>query len=63
MRYLFSNTLVGGQPLDFHGDDRKILLGYFSIGILFTIYSAVRSADRWRDYWVFWWWQVLGRRC
>ena len=45
LRYFFSNTLVGGQPLDFHGEATKILLGYFMMGILFSIYSTAGSVS------------------
>ncbi|MDB5964699.1 MAG: hypothetical protein JWQ72_1199, partial [Polaromonas sp.] len=45
LRYFFSNTLVGGQPLDFHGEPLKIMLGYFMMGILFSIYSTAGAVS------------------
>ena len=39
LRYFMGNTLVGGQPLDFHGDPKKMFKGYALVGILFALYS------------------------
>lgn len=39
LRYFMGNTLVGGQPLGFHGDPKKMFKGYALVGILFTLYS------------------------
>ncbi|HYW58775.1 MAG TPA: YjgN family protein [Polaromonas sp.] len=40
LRYFYGNTLVDGEPLGFHGDPKKMLKGYFLVGVLFTLYSA-----------------------
>ncbi len=40
LRYFYGNTVVEGEPLDFHGDPKKMLKGYFLVGLLFTLYSA-----------------------
>ncbi|TAH12573.1 MAG: DUF898 domain-containing protein [Curvibacter sp.] len=39
LRYFMGNTLVGGQPLGFHGDPKKMFKGYALVGILFVLYS------------------------
>ncbi|OYQ42690.1 hypothetical protein CHU94_01680 [Rhodoferax sp. TH121] len=40
LRYFMGNTLVGGQPLGFHGDPKKMFKGYALVGILFILYSV-----------------------
>lgn len=40
LRYFMGNTLVGGQPLGFHGDPKKMFKGYVLVGILFILYSV-----------------------
>lgn len=40
LRYFHGNTLVDGEPLGFHGNPRKMLKGYFLVGLLFTLYSV-----------------------
>ena len=40
MRYFYSNTLVGGEPLDFHADPKKMLKGYLLVGLFFFLYSV-----------------------
>ncbi len=40
LRYFYGNTLVGGEPLGFHGNPRKMFKGYVLIGVLFALYSA-----------------------
>ncbi len=40
LRYFHGNTLVGGEPLGFHGDPKKMLKGYLLVGLLFVLYSA-----------------------
>lgn len=40
LRYFHANTLVGGEPLGFHADPKKMLKGYFLVGVLFALYSA-----------------------
>jgi uncharacterized membrane protein YjgN (DUF898 family) len=39
LRYFMGNTLVGGQPLGFHGDPKKMFKGYALVGVLFVLYS------------------------
>ncbi|MEY4754736.1 MAG: hypothetical protein RJA44_2411 [Pseudomonadota bacterium] len=41
LRYFHENTLVGGAPLSFHGDPRRMLRGYLLIGGLFVLYSIL----------------------
>ncbi len=40
LRYFHGNTLVDGEPLDFHGKPIKMLKGYLLVGLLFALYSA-----------------------
>ena len=40
LRYFHANTLVGGEPLGFHADPKKMLKGYFLVGVMFALYSA-----------------------
>ncbi len=40
LRYFYGNTLVDGQPLDFHGSPLKMLRGYLLVGLLLLLYSA-----------------------
>ena len=40
LRYFMGNTLVDGQPLDFHGNPLKMLRGYLLVGLLLLLYSA-----------------------
>ncbi len=40
LRYFHANTLVGGEPLGFHADPKKMLKGYILVGVLFALYSA-----------------------
>lgn len=40
MRYFHGNTLIGGEPLDFHGDPKTMLKGFFLVGILLAVYSV-----------------------
>lgn len=39
LRYFYGNTLVDGEPLDFHGNPLKMLKGYLMVGLLFVLYS------------------------
>jgi uncharacterized membrane protein YjgN (DUF898 family) len=39
LRYFYGNTQLDGDPLDFHGDPRKMAKGYLLMGILFGLYS------------------------
>jgi uncharacterized membrane protein YjgN (DUF898 family) len=40
LRYFYGNTLVGGEPLGFHGEPWKMLKGYALVAVLFACYSA-----------------------
>lgn len=40
LRYFHGNTLVGNEPLDFHGDPKKMLKGYALVGVLLLLYSV-----------------------
>ena len=40
LRYFHANTLVGGEPLGFHADPKKMLKGYFLVGLMFSLYSV-----------------------
>lgn len=40
LRYFYGNTLVDGEPLDFHGNPLKMLKGYLLVGLLFGLYSV-----------------------
>jgi uncharacterized membrane protein YjgN (DUF898 family) len=40
LRYFMGNTLVGGQPLGFHGDPRKMFKGYLLVAVFFGLYSV-----------------------
>ncbi len=40
LRYFYGNTLVDGQPLDFHGKPLMMLRGYLLVGLLLVLYSA-----------------------
>lgn len=40
LRYFYGNTLVDGQPLDFHGSPKAILRGYLLVGLMGLLYSV-----------------------
>jgi uncharacterized membrane protein YjgN (DUF898 family) len=40
LRYFYGNTLVDGQPLDFHGKPLKMLRGYLLVALLLVLYSV-----------------------
>ena len=40
LHYFYGNTLVGGEPLGFHGDPKKMFKGYLLVAVLFGCYSA-----------------------
>jgi uncharacterized membrane protein YjgN (DUF898 family) len=40
LRYFYGNTLVGDQPLDFHGDPWAMLRGYLLVGVMVALYSV-----------------------
>jgi uncharacterized membrane protein YjgN (DUF898 family) len=39
LRYFYGNTLVGGEPLGFHGDPKKMFKGFALVAVLFGCYS------------------------
>jgi uncharacterized membrane protein YjgN (DUF898 family) len=39
LRYFFGNTLVDGDPLDFHGNPKTMLRGYLLVVLMFALYS------------------------
>ncbi|KNZ34439.1 MAG: hypothetical protein AD742_02030 [Methylibium sp. NZG] len=40
LRYFYGNTLVDGQPLDFHGKPLMMLRGYLLVALLLVLYST-----------------------
>lgn len=40
LRYFHSNTLVGGRPMGFHADPKKMLKGYLLVSVLLILYSV-----------------------
>jgi uncharacterized membrane protein YjgN (DUF898 family) len=40
LRYFHGNTQVGGHPLDFHGEPKKMLRGYVLVGAMLVLYSV-----------------------
>jgi uncharacterized membrane protein YjgN (DUF898 family) len=40
LKYFYGNTLVGGQPLGFHADPKKMLRGYLLVALLLLLYSV-----------------------
>jgi len=40
LRYFYGNTLVDGQPLDFHGNPWIMLRGYLLVGAMVGLYSV-----------------------
>lgn len=40
LRYFYGNTVVEGEPLDFHGDPKKMLKGFLLVGLLLGLYSV-----------------------
>jgi len=38
-RYFWGNTLVDGDPLDFHGDPKQMFKGWLLVGVLFIAYN------------------------
>ena len=45
LRYFHGNTLVGGEPLGFHADPKKMLKGYLLVGVLLALYSVAGHFD------------------
>jgi len=40
LKYFYGNTLVGGQPLGFHADPKKMLRGYLLVALMLVLYSV-----------------------
>lgn len=40
VRYFHGNTRVGGEPLGYHADPKKMLKGYLLVGVLLVLYSG-----------------------
>jgi uncharacterized membrane protein YjgN (DUF898 family) len=40
LRYFHGNTLIGGEPLGFHADPKKMLKGYLLVTVLLVLYSV-----------------------
>jgi len=40
LRYFYGNTTVGGHPLDFHGDPKRMLRGFLLVGAMVLLYSV-----------------------
>lgn len=40
LRYFHGNTVIDGEALGFHADPKKLLKGYFLVGVMFMLYSA-----------------------
>jgi uncharacterized membrane protein YjgN (DUF898 family) len=45
LQYFHRNTLVDGNPLDFHGSPLKMLRGYLLVGVLVLLYSAAGNVS------------------
>jgi uncharacterized membrane protein YjgN (DUF898 family) len=39
LKYFHGNTLVGGQPMGFHADPKKMLRGYLLVVVMLVLYS------------------------
>ena len=40
LRYFYGNTLVGNEPLDFHGNPKRMLRGTVLVVLLLVLYSV-----------------------
>ena len=47
LRYFYANTLVGREPLAFHGDPKKMLRGYLLMLVLFGGYALAGRFSVW----------------
>ena len=47
LRYFYANTLVGAEPLAFHGDPKKMLRGYVLMLVLFGGYALAGQFSAW----------------
>ena len=46
LRYFHTHTRIGGQPMDYHADPRKMLRGYLLVVLLAMLYSMASEASR-----------------
>ena len=47
IKYFYSNTLIDGHALDFHGNPRKMLRGTALVAVFFLLYSQAFSVSTW----------------
>ena len=47
IKYFYSNTLIDGHALDFHGNPRKMLRGTALVAVFFVLYSQAFSVSPW----------------
>ena len=47
IKYFYSNTLIDGHALDFHGNPRKMLRGTALVAVFFLLYSQAFSVSPW----------------
>jgi uncharacterized membrane protein YjgN (DUF898 family) len=40
LRYFYGNTLVGGHPLDFHGEPQRMLRGFLLVAVMGLLYGV-----------------------
>ena len=45
LRYFMQNTLVDGDPMDFHADPKQMLKGWALVGVLFAMYNVASNAS------------------
>lgn len=44
-RYFLHNTLVDGDPMDYHAEPRQMLKGWALVGVLFAMYNVAGNAS------------------
>lgn len=49
LRYFWGNTLVDGDPLDFHGEPGQMFKGWALVGVLFLLYNWAGSVSALAD--------------
>ncbi len=47
IKYFYSNTLIDGHALDFHGNPKKMLRGTVLVAVFFLLYSKAFSVSPW----------------
>jgi len=45
LRYFHGNTLVGGEPLGYHADPKKMLKGYALVSLMLVLYSVAGKVN------------------